>query len=50
MRLRAFDSFGIGVNLSKFASIDFVSYSEDVGPPGVKIRQQRELIQLKLGF
>ena len=47
---QGFDSFGIGVNLSKFASIDFVSYSEDVGPPGVKIRQQRELIQLKLGF
>ena len=47
---QGFGSFGIGVNLSKFATLDFVSYSEDVGTPGVQIRQQREMIQLKLGF
>ena len=47
---QGFSTFGIGVNFSRFATIDVVSYAEDVGDPGVEIRQRRQLVQLKIGF
>lgn len=47
---QGYSSFGIGFNLADNASIDLVSYAEDVGDANTELRQRRELVQIKLGF
>lgn len=49
-RSQGYSTFGIGVNFSGIASLDLVSYAEDVGGANVEVRQRRRLIQFKLGF
>ena len=49
-RSQGYTSFGFGANFSDNASIDVVSYAEDVGDANQELRQRRELVQIKLGF
>jgi hypothetical protein len=49
-RSQGYSSFGIGFNFADNASIDLVSYAEDIGDANTELRQRRELVQIKLAF
>lgn len=47
---QGYSTFGFGANLSKYFTIDLVSYAEDIGDANQELRQRRQLVQIKLGF